>query len=141
MVWLGFVGICSTCIDYLADQIGEYAMSIFGADKEQDQRLDAIEEHLRTLTDDLARARLGIAGNRAVVLGLQATIEEKLQADDFDPAIMEFSEQLGKARVVFGQVEAATNEQWVAMQGQLSESLDAAEAFLEEAAEKLNSDN
>ncbi len=116
-------------------------MSIFGADKEQDQRLDAIEEHLRTLTDDLARARLGIAGNRAVVLGLQATIEEKLQADDFDPAIMEFSEQLGKARVVFGQVEAATNEQWVAMQGQLSESLDAAEAFLEEAAEKLNSDN
>jgi hypothetical protein len=116
-------------------------VSIFGADKEQDQRLDAIEEHLRTLTDDLARARLGIAGNRAVVLGLQATIEEKLQADDFDPAIMEFSEKLGKAREVYGQLEEATNEQWAAMQGQLNESLDAAETFLEETAEKLNSES
>jgi hypothetical protein len=112
-------------------------MSIFGTDKEQDSRLDAIEEHLRTLTEDLARARLGIAANRAVVIGLQAAIEEKLQADDFDPAVMEFSEKLGQARVVFGQLEEATNEQWVAMQGQLNESLDTAEAFLEETAEKL----
>ena len=99
-------------------------MSIFGADKEQDKRLDAIEEHLRTLTEDLARARLGIAGNRAIVLGLQAAMEEKLQADDFDPAVMEFSEKLGQARVVFGQLEEATNEQWAAMQGQLNQADD-----------------
>ena len=107
-------------------------MSIFGADKKQDERLDAIEEHLRAVTGDLARARIAIANIRADIMSLKSALREKVAADDLDPAILDFNENLGKARVTYERLEQATLEQWDSAQQQLSDSLKSMEEVLEE---------
>ena len=91
-------------------------MGIFGKNEEQDSRLDAMEQWLQGLTRVVQEHQLATAELRLEVLKLQAQLSETLSDQDFDPAILKFSDRLKEARVVAREAAAAAEEGWAQMQ-------------------------
>ena len=73
-------------------------MGIFGDDKLQDQRLDALENHIRKLTQTVQANQADLAETQIAILGLQAKVDEKISAADVDPTIVKLNEELATAR-------------------------------------------
>ena len=91
-------------------------MGIFGKNEEQDSRIDAMEQWLQGLTRVVQEHQLATAELRLEVLKLQAQLSETLSDQDFDPAILKFSDLLKEARVVAREAAAAAEEGWAQMQ-------------------------
>ena len=60
-------------------------MGLFADDDLQDARLDALEEHVRRLTDMVQRNQLDLIDAQIAALALQAQIDEKVSTDEVDP--------------------------------------------------------
>ena len=73
-------------------------MGIFGNDEQQDKRLDALEKHLRELTQTVQTNQADLAEARISLLGLQARIDEKVSISDVDPMLIKLNEDLDIAR-------------------------------------------
>ena len=82
-------------------------MGLFGDDKRQDERLDALERHIRAVTETVQRNQLDIAACRIGILAVQAEIDaaaeaiqsrldEKVSTDDVDPVLQELNKELGE---------------------------------------------
>ena len=115
-------------------------MGLFGNDKAQDERMDAIEEWLQGLTGvvqqhklDTTELRLNIVKLQAEVNAITDALGDKLEATDFDPAILQISEGIAEARVLAKQAADAAEEGWKAMQEKALAALDELEAELEAA--------
>jgi phosphopantetheine adenylyltransferase len=88
-------------------------MGLFGDDELQDERLKALENHLRRLTEAVQQNQLDLAASQIKVLGLEAQIGEKVSAADFDPIVIDLNEKLGKARevgILRSSIEAASRQ-------------------------------
>ena len=59
-------------------------IGLFGRDDQQDERMDQLENHIRALTELVQQNQLDMAAIRIDLMGLQAHVNEKLSAADFD---------------------------------------------------------
>ena len=99
-------------------------MGLFGDDKRQDERLDALEAHIRVLTEsaqqnelDIAETQITLMETKSVVGQLQDQVGQKLSVDEIDPMLGKLNEQLGSARDRLNEVSRAADESWVTLHG------------------------
>ncbi len=112
-------------------------MGLFGNDNEQDARLDALETHVRALSESVQRNQLDATNLHLKLIGLQTKVDEKLSAEDFDPALMSVNEQMAVAREEIEKVSAAASESWSVMHAGAADALDKLRASVEEAAARM----
>ncbi len=110
-------------------------MGIFGADKEQDERIDAIEEWLQGLTAIVQKQNLALAELRLDVMKLKAQLGDKLSESDFDPAIVSLSDKLTQARKLAREAAGAAESGWKKMQQSALDALEELDKELAEASE------
>ena len=112
-------------------------MGIFGDDKLQDQRLAALELHVRALTETVQANQADIASSWIAILALQAQVDEKVAAADVDPTIAALNEQLGEARKELDQASAAASESWAMLQDGVRESFETLRTSVRQAADRI----
>ena len=121
-------------------------MGLFGDDKRQDERLDALEQHIRILTETVQQNQLDIAVCRIGMLAIQAEIEtaakaikdrldEKVSSSEIDPVLKGLNTELGQARERLEESSEAAVETWGTLQGGLRDAFDALRTSLEDAAD------
>ncbi len=111
-------------------------MGLFGNDEQQDQRLDALESHIRGLTETVQKNQLDTSGIQIQLIKLEAQIGGKLSEADIDPALIELGEQLGVARRQLGEASTAAAESWSALQAGVAEAAATLQAGIQSAAEQ-----
>ncbi len=111
-------------------------MGLFGNDEQQDQRLDALETHIRGLTETVQNSQLDMSGIQIQLIKLEAQIGGKLSEDDVDPTLIELGEQLGVARRQLGEASTAAAESWSALQAGVAEAAATLRAGIQSAAER-----
>ena len=114
-------------------------MGLFGNDDEQDARLDALEGHVRMLSDVAQRTQLDLAALTVRMIGLQAQIDDKLAASDFDPSIMALNDQIANAREEFEKASSAAAESWSTLHAGATDALNVLRASVDEASRDLES--
>jgi chromosome segregation ATPase len=119
--------------------IQEIVMGIFGDDKRQDERLDALENHIRDLTQSVQTNQADLAETRITLLGLQANLDDKVSAADVDPAIVKLNEDLATARQELEQASAAASESWAELQGGVNDAFERLRTSTRAAVERLKS--
>jgi len=112
-------------------------MGIFGDDKLQDERIAALEGHIRELTQTVQANQADLVEARIAILKLQAGIDEKVSLADVDPAVVELNEELGKAREELLQSKAAASESWATLQGGVNDALETLRSSVQEAYERV----
>ena len=99
-------------------------MGIFGDDKLQDQRIAALENHVRRLTEAVQASQADLAAGWIAILALQAQVDEKISSSDVDPTIVELNDNLTSARQKLEQSKAAAAESWSTLQDGVRESFE-----------------
>ena len=112
-------------------------MGIFGDDKKQDERLAALEDHIRALTETVQANQLDLAEGRIAILGLQAKVDEKVSAADVDPAMVKLNQELGVARQQLEEASAAASESWATLQKGVQETFESLRTSMREAADRI----
>ena len=112
-------------------------MGIFGDDKLQDERITALEEHIRVLTETVQANQADLAEGRIAILSLKAQVDEKVSAADVDPTIVELNEKLAIARTQLKESSAAASESWATLQGGVREAFDKLSSSVGEAADRI----
>ncbi len=112
-------------------------MGIFGDDKLQDERIAALEGHVRELTQTVQANQTDLAEARIAILKLQAEVDEKVSATDVDPAIVDLNEELGKAREELERSKGAASESWANLQGNVNNAFDSLRTSVKEAYDKV----
>ncbi|MFW2405999.1 MAG: hypothetical protein ACN4GT_14605 [Gammaproteobacteria bacterium] len=112
-------------------------MGLFGNDDEQNARLEALELHVRELSDIVIQGALDLVALRVGQINLQAQVDGKVAADDVDPAISALNEQLGEARVELEKAAAAATDSWATLHAGASEALSTLKQSVEDAAERI----
>ena len=91
-------------------------MGIFGDDKLQDERIAALERHVRMLTETTQAAQVDLAAGRIAIFALQAQVDEKVSSSDVDPNLSELNQRLAAARKQLEESSAAGSESWATLQ-------------------------
>ena len=112
-------------------------MGIFGDDKKQDERIAALEEHVRALTETVQANQLDLAEGRIAILALQAKVDEKVSAADIDPAMVKLNQELGVARRQLEQASAAASESWATLQTGVQGAFETLRTSVREAADRI----
>jgi len=112
-------------------------MGLFGNDKEQDARIEAIEYHVRLISDALQQGQLDLAALTVKVMGLQAQVGDKLSASDIDPGVVTLHGQLAEARVELDKASTAAAESWSTLHAGANEALKALRQSVSAAATEL----
>ena len=113
-------------------------MSLFGNDKEQDARLDAIEEWLQGLTAVVQKNHLAASELRIDFLQLQSRVDSKLSEEDFDPTMIQLNDRLAQARVKYEAARAAAAENWTSLQNSAMQALEELDRELQEASDRMD---
>ena len=111
-------------------------MGIFGDDKKQDERIAALEDHVRALTETVQANQLDLAEGRIAILALQAKVDEKVSAADVDPAMVKLNQELGVARRQLEEASNAASESWATLQKGVQETFESLRAELRQAEDK-----
>lgn len=112
-------------------------MGIFGDDKLQDERLDALENHIRELTQTVQANQADLAETQIAILGLQAKVDEKISVADVDPTIVKLNEELATARQELDKTSAAASESWAKLQGGVNDAFESLGTSMRSAYDKL----
>ena len=112
-------------------------MGIFGDDKLQDQRLAALEQHIRVLTETVQANQVDLAAGWIAILTLQAQVDEKVSASDVDPAVAELNNQLGSARKKMDEASSAASESWAMLQGGVRDAFETLRTSVNQSAERI----
>lgn len=112
-------------------------MSLFGNDKAQEERLTAIEDWLQGLTGVVQKNHLATSQLRIDLLKLQASVNEKLSGEDFDPTILELNDALALARVKYEETKSAAAENWANLQTKAMKALEELDQELTNASERM----
>lgn len=116
-------------------------MGLFGNEKEQDARLDAIEDWLQGLTGVVQKNHLAASQLRIDLMKLQSSVDEKLAAADFDPTVMKLNDSLAQARVKYEAAKSAAADNWTNLQKGAMQALEELDQELQEAADRMDDDN
>lgn len=115
-------------------------MGIFGDDKLQDQRLAALERHVRALTESVQANQADLAAGWIAILALQAQVDEKVSSSDVDPTLAELNRKLAAARKQLDESSAAASESWATLQGGVRESFETLRSSVNQAVERITKD-
>ena len=115
-------------------------MGIFGDDKQQDERIAALERHVRALTETVQANQADIAAGWIQILGLKAAIDEKVSSSDVDPTIVDLNEQLAAARAELEKSAAAASESWATLQGGVRDSFETLRMSVTQAVDRITED-
>lgn len=117
-------------------------MGLFGDDTRQNERLDALELHVRALTEavlqnqlDVAEARIGMMSTEAQIEALRGQLEGKVSAGEVDPVFSELNQELSTAREQLEASSRAAEETWATLQDGLFESFETLRKSVGKAAE------
>jgi len=97
-------------------------MGLFGDDKLQDQRLDALEAHIRKLTETVQNTQADLAAGQIALMVVQLQLDEKISADEVDPTLIELNTKLADARKRMEEAKEAGEESWKMLESGASES-------------------
>ena len=112
-------------------------MGLFGNDKEQDARIDALEAHVRAISEAIQQTQLDVIKTKISLIRLESALGEKIDADEVDPAIGVLNEQLGVAREEYERVAAAASESWASLHAGATDALQSLRTGVEEAAKRV----
>ena len=112
-------------------------MGIFGDDKGQDERIAALEEHVRVLTETVRASQADLAEGRIAIFALQAQIDGKVSASEVDPTIVELNQKLAHARTQLEESSAAASESWATLQDGVRDAFDKLSTSVSAAAERI----
>ena len=98
-------------------------MDLFGI-KEHDERHDEVERHLRRLVEQVAQLSIDLSVTRIELRRLSLTVEGKVSEADVDPALIALDAGIKDARVKLAEAQAAAEEQWSAVNEELTARLD-----------------
>ena len=117
-------------------------MGLFGDDSRQNERLDALELHIRALTEavlqnqlDVAEIRIEMMSTEAQIEALQGQLEGKVSAGEVDPVFSELNQELSTARQELEASSQAAEETWATLQDGLFESFETLRKSVSKAAE------
>ena len=117
-------------------------MGLFGDDSRQNERLDALELHIRALTEavlqnqlDVAEIRIEMMSTEAQIEALQGQLEGKVSAGEVDPVFSELNQELSSARQELEASSQAAEETWATLQDGLFESFETLRKSVSKAAE------
>lgn len=112
-------------------------MALFETDKEQDARLDALEAHLRAISEGLQQNQLDVIKLGIALIRIDAMVAEKVDASDVDPTIAALNEQLGAARAEYERMEAAAKDSWSTLHDGAAEAVSTLRNSVEEAQARI----
>ena len=112
-------------------------MGIFGNDKEQDARLDAIEAHIRAISEAIQQTQLDVMRVNIALIRTESALGDKVSAADVDPAISALNEQLGVARAEYERMSAAAEESWSALHDGAAAAMATLRSSVEEARARI----
>ena len=112
-------------------------MGIFGDDKLQDQRIAALERHVRVLTETVQANQVDLAAGWIAIFALQAQVDEKVSSSDVDPTLGELNQQLATARKQLEKSSAAASETWATLQGGVRDSFETLRGSVNQAADRI----
>lgn len=109
-------------------------MGIFGNDKEQDTRLDALESHVRAISEAIQQNQLDVIKLRLSLVRMESLLGDKVDRGAVDPAISALNEQLGAAREEYDRMAAAATDSWATLHAGASDAVSSLRSAVEEAA-------
>lgn len=112
-------------------------MGIFGDDKLQDERIAALERHIRLLTETVQANQVDLAESRIAILALQAQVDEKISASDVDPTIVKLNQELASAREQLKKSSAVAAESWARFQGEVRDSFESLRTSVGQAYDRI----
>jgi len=112
-------------------------MGLFGDDKLQDERIAALETHVRDLTQVVQASQADLIGARIEILELKAEIGEKVSVTDVDPAIARLNDELATTRVELEKASTAATESWATLQGGVNDALESLRTSMSKAYEQV----
>ena len=112
-------------------------MALFETDKEQDARLDALEAHIRAISEGLQQNQLDVIKLGIGLIRMEAMVGEKIDASDVDPTITALNEQLGVARAEYQRLEAAAQDTWSSLHDGATAAVATLRASVEEAQARI----
>ncbi len=98
-------------------------MDLFGM-KEHDERHDEVERQLRRLIEQVAQLSIDLGVTRTELRRLALTVEGKVSEADVDPAIVSLNQGIKDARLKLAAAQEAAEENWAAVNDELSEAID-----------------
>ena len=107
-------------------------MDLFGM-KEHDARHDEGERQLRRLIEQVAQLSIDLGVTRTDMRRLSLVVEGKVDDADVDEAIVALNEGVKQARVKLAAAQDAAEENWAAVNDELSEAVDSLRGAIEEA--------
>jgi hypothetical protein len=112
-------------------------MGIFGDDKLQDERITALEKHVRLLTETVQANQADLAEGRIAIIELQAQVNDKVSTADVDPTIVKLNQELAIARVQLEEASKTASDSWATLQNDVREAFDTLRRSVHEAADKI----
>ena len=112
-------------------------MGLFGTDKEQDARIDALESHVRVISEAVQQTQLDVMKTNISLIRMEAMLVDKVSAEDVDPAFVALNEELGAARQDYERMSAAAADSWATLHEGAAESLATLRNSVEEAAARV----
>jgi hypothetical protein len=109
-------------------------MPLFTTDKEQDARLDALENHVRAISEAIQQTQLDVMKVNISLIRTEQLLGDKVSSAEVDPGIVALNEQLGVARDEYEKVSAAAEESWATLHAGAADSLATLRSSVEEAA-------
>ena len=112
-------------------------MGLFGNDKEQDARIDAMEAFVRAQAEAVHQNQLDTISLGVALVRMEAQISGKVSADDVDPGMAAFNEQLGVAREEARKAADAASDSWATLQAGATDALATLRASADEAKARI----
>lgn len=98
-------------------------MSLFQHDDKQDARLDALEQHIRGLSQLVQQSQMDIASVNITLLSLQRQLAEKLSTNELDPSFQVLNDEIKTTRADLERVSEAAADAWEPLQAGVTKSL------------------
>ncbi len=112
-------------------------MGLFGNDKEQDTRVNALESHVRAISEAIQQTQLDVMKVNISLIRTERLLGDKVSSADVDPGIVALNEQLGVARDEYEKMSAAAEESWATLHAGASEALATLRSSVEDAAARV----
>lgn len=112
-------------------------MPLFTTDKEQDARLDALESHVRAMSEAVQETQLDVMKVNISLITMESMLGDKVSTEDIDPAIATLNEELGAARDEYEKVSAAAEESWSTLHAGATDALATLRNSVEQAANRV----
>jgi len=113
-------------------------MGIFGNDKEQDTRIDALESHVRAISESIQQTQLDVMKVNISLIRTERLLGDKVSSADVDPGMVALNEQFGVARDEYEKMSAAAEDSWATLHAGASDALATLRSSVEDAAARVH---